>query len=265
MENLDFDSLEDSSENVYFSIMLIISVIIYIILAVSVIGMVYILFLFPLVLLAHGITIGTIKHNSVQITSNQFGDIYAKIEKYSEQLGLTKVPSAYLMQEGGALNAFATRFCSRDFMVIYSEVLDLAYEEGEDAVNFIIAHELAHIKRKHMAKKRYVIGAEIIPFLGTAYSRACERTCDNFATALAHKNALNGMLVLISGKKLYKKVNVEALIKNAQYERGFWTWMAEISSTHPTLIDRIISIRSLQARFEPVSEIQAESVFSVCN
>ena len=50
-----------------------------------------------------------------------------------------------MVQSGGLLNAFATRFSFRNLVVLYSDVMELAYEQGESAVDFIIAHELAHI------------------------------------------------------------------------------------------------------------------------
>lgn len=40
------------------------------------------------------------------------------------------------MQMGGAFNAFATRFFGRDFLVLYSDVVD-ALEDNPDALNFL--------------------------------------------------------------------------------------------------------------------------------
>jgi hypothetical protein len=59
------------------------------------------------------------------------------------------VPEAYLLQMGGMLNAFATRFLGRDFLVLYSDVVD-GLADNPDALNFYIGHEIGHIKRKHL-------------------------------------------------------------------------------------------------------------------
>ena len=192
-----------------------------------------------IVFILQGVSVGTIRQNSVKITAEQFGDIYKKVEEYSKKLNLKKIPDVYLMQSGGLLNAFATRFLFKDLVVIYSDILELAYEQGENAVNFIIAHELAHVKRKHLSKQKYIVCAELIPFLGLAYSRACETTCDQIATALTEKLPLDGLLVLAAGKKLYKNVDTNLFISNSSKEKGFWGWLAEISSTHPSLATRI--------------------------
>lgn len=239
MEEREIQDLVTDREVAYFVIMLMVSILIYFLLFISIIGIVYVLILGLFFFFIHGVSIGSIRQNSVKITPEQFGDIYSKVEEYSKKLKLKKIPDVYLMQSGGLLNAFATRFLFKDIVVIYSDVLELAYEQGENAVNFIIAHELAHIKRKHMSKKKYIICAELIPFLGLAYSRACETTCDQIATILTDKLPLDGLLVLAAGKKLYKKVNSDLFVADADKERGFWNWLAEVSSTHPTLATRV--------------------------
>ena len=242
---MNFKELITTKENVYFGIMLTISLVFYFFCIITIIPIVYILMIALCIYFAQGLSIGMLKHNAVKINQEQFSDVYNKIVEYSEKMALKKIPDAYVMQSGGLLNAFATRFFFRDFVVIYSDVLELAYEQGENAVNFIVAHELAHVKRGHLTKKKYILCAEIIPFLGMAYSRACETTCDNFAAALVPENSTDGMLALIAGKKLYKKVSIDALLKSAYEESGFWTWFYEICSSHPNIVKRIENIKNL--------------------
>ena len=245
MEKINLKHLVTTREKVYFGIMLSISLLFYLILTISIVGIVYVLFFALFFFVMQGLAIGNLRHNAVKITAEQFGDIYEKVKSYAAKLGLEELPEVYLMQSGGVLNAFATRFLFKDVVVIYSDVLEMAYEQGENAVNFIIAHELAHIKRSHLSKMKYIACAQIIPFLGTAYSRACEATCDRIATAIVEALPLDGLLVLCAGKKLYKRVNTEVFIKNAKSDSGFWSWFAEINSTHPSLVRRIKNIAEM--------------------
>lgn len=243
---MNFNKFVTNKEIVYFSFMLAFSIICYLILLISVVGLVYV-FLFAMIFFfAQVFSIGHLKHNAVRISENQFPDIYEKIKNYSNKLELKKIPDVYLVQSGGLLNAFATRFCCRDFVIIYSDVLELAYEQGENAVNFIVAHELAHVYRGHLTKAKWIACGQLIPFLNTAYSRACEYTCDNIASALVPEANTEGLLTLIAGKKLYKNVNVENLLKDSERDAA-WTWLAEIYSTHPNLINRI---KNLQNNFK---------------
>lgn len=228
-----------TKENKYYMICLVISIILYIITVISMIGIAYILIGIVTFLFLNGMLIGGLRGNGVKITDKQFPHIHDKALRLSKEMGMAQLPDLYLIQSGGVLNAFATRFLGRDFVVIYSDILELAYEQGEDAVNFIICHELAHIQRKHLSKRALLIPSTLVPFLGTAYSRACEYTCDMIAGYHVPNGAVSGLLVLASGKRLYTQVIVEEFTQQAFTETGFWVWFAEINSTHPNLPKRV--------------------------
>ena len=86
--------------------------------------------------------LGSIRGNGVRIHQNQFPEIYARTQQLARDMGLAKTPDIFVVQSEGALNAFATRFLGRDMVVLYSEVFELAREQGQDELDFIIAHEL---------------------------------------------------------------------------------------------------------------------------
>jgi Zn-dependent protease with chaperone function len=189
--------------------------------------------------LAQGFFIAQVRKNSVKLGERQFGEVLGIVKSMAAEIGMKEVPDVYLMQSGGALNAFAAKFLSRNFVVIYSEIFELAYAQGEDALKFVIAHELGHIHRRHLRGRWKIIPGFIIPFLAMAYSRACEYTCDRYGKAYGKPSGNQGLLVLAAGKALYDKVNEEELIKQAEEESGFFMWLAEVNSTHPGLAKRV--------------------------
>jgi len=188
---------------------------------------------------------GKLVGNSIKITKKQFPQYYNVLEKQSNLLNLNGVPEAYIVQSGGILNALATRFCGRNYVILYSGLLSRASEEGQDAVEFIIGHELGHIKRNHLSfvLNILILPSLLIPFLFNAYSRAREYTCDSIGKSLAPLGAEKGLLILSAGKELAGDVNIDELIYNYHKEKGFSTWLAEIFSTHPLTIKRIIALR----------------------
>jgi len=199
----------------------------------------YVVIFLLYIFLRHGLLIGYLKGNAVRVTENQFPEVYRIATTQSEKLGMRKAPAIYVVQSGGLLNAFATRFFGNDFVVIYSDVLATAYEGGNKALEFIIGHELGHILRKHSTKNSLLFPSFIVPFLNQAYSRACEYTCDRIGYSLCPEGSVPGMLILAAGKHLHSKVNIDEFLRSSQEERGFWKWFAEVFSSHPNLPKRI--------------------------
>ncbi|MBU9674006.1 M48 family metalloprotease [Planococcus sp. CP5-4] len=237
-------NIQSDRESIYFILSVIFSVLIYVLAAVSIIGIGIALTVFAFLLFANAVMLGSIRGNGVRIHERQFPDVYERVQTLSAQMELDKVPDVFVIQSEGALNAFATRFFGRDMVVLYSEVFELAREQGQDELDFIIAHELAHVKRRHVWKNLLILPAGFIPFLSTAYSRSCEYTCDRQAAyeiqnAAAAKRALT---LLGIGKKAYVEVNEDAYREQITTESNAFVWLAEVLSTHPRLPKRIQSI-----------------------
>ncbi len=229
-------------EKVYFTIMLVVSILIYTLLVISLVGIMYIGMGAIIFLFVQGLFIGNIKGNAIRFSDDQFPEAFAIAKDLAQKMEFDSLPDIYVMESGGVLNAFATRFLGRNFVVIYSEVLEMAYEQGEEAISFIIAHELAHIKRGHLKWRALIIPGMVVPFLGTAYSRACEYTCDRYGRFYNSEKAITGLTILAVGKKLYNRVNVDKFIEQVDNEGGFFVWLAEILSTHPHLSKRVKAI-----------------------
>ena len=236
-------------ERFYFAVAAFFSLLVYLLLVVSIIGISYLLLGALFALLLNGLFSGHFRGNGVRVSTRQFPDIHETARRLSRGVGLEEVPDIYLLQAGGALNAFAMRFMGRGYVVLFSDVVELARRQGEQALAFVIAHELAHHERGHTGWKRLVIAPALwMPFIGSAYSRACEYTCDAYATDAVADGAVDGLLVLAAGKELYAEVDAEAFVLQAQEERGFWVRFAEMMSTHPTLPKRVRAVRNRIAR-----------------
>ena len=234
-------------EKTYLAIALVVSIFFYLLLLFSLLGIFYALMGALAIAIIEGIAVGQLRGNSVRVSQNQFPGVLQIAAGVCPRLGIPEIPPIYVMQSGGVLNAFATRFFGRNYVCIYSDVLELAYEQGEEAVAFILAHELTHVARKHMWWKTVIWPAQFVPFLASAYSRACEYTCDAYGAYLYPGGAEAGLLVLAAGKKLYREMNAEAFLAQAHEPEDLWIWLAEHLSTHPNLPKRLLNVRSLRA------------------
>lgn len=243
-QEIQVGDLIHKNEKKYFALVLIISIIMYLVLLVSIIGIFIIISLFLVSLFFHAVMIGHIRTNAVKLSEQQFPEIYQKTRELSAKMELSYTPDIYVAESGGTLNAFATRFFGRNMVVLYSEIFELYKKGGEEELNFVIAHELAHIKRRHLSKTMFILPAMWLPAIGELYLRACEYTCDRYATHYVGSTeaAKNGLVILAVGKELYKDVNRTAFVDQLELERGFFVWLSEILSSHPPLPKRIREI-----------------------
>ncbi|WP_068673995.1 M48 family metallopeptidase [Oceanobacillus sp. Castelsardo] len=228
-------------ENVYFVITLLFSILVYVVLAFSIVGIAIILGIMLISYFFHALSMASIRRNGVRLSEQQFPDIYQKAVNLAKDMELEKVPAIYIMESMGVLNAFASRFFGKNMVVVYSEFFDLVENNREKELMFVLAHEFAHLKRRHVLVHFLLLPAMFIPFLGEAYLRACEYTCDRYATYYvgnldAAKEALS---ILAIGKKLSAKMNKEAYVEQIREESGFFTWLSEKLSSHPDLPKRI--------------------------
>jgi Zn-dependent protease with chaperone function len=193
-------------------------------------------------LFAHGLALGRVRGNAVRVSERQFPQLHRLTAAHARRLGLKQVPMVYVMESGGLLNAFATRFLGRDFVIIHSDVLELALAQGDAAVGFIVGHELAHIWRGHLRNRWLTTPGRLFPYLGAAYSRACEFTCDRVGAYCQPDGAITGLLALAAGKQLHAHVDVREFAAQAESDKGFWIRRAELMSSHPLLPKRVAAL-----------------------
>jgi Zn-dependent protease with chaperone function len=246
-------------ETTYFNIKLAISVLIYgslamllvywivtnVAMAISLIVLMpLLLFFFLMRMLVQGIFVGMIRGTSIRITKDQFPEVYNIIEEQAKRLNVT-LPEIYI--SSGHFNAFVTKFTRGHVMLIFSEVIETALKGNYDVLRYVTAHELCHIKQRHLSKRKYLLPSNIIPFLSLAYSRACEFTCDRVGFDFSPKGSIEGILIMTTGKEIHSKFNVDLHIKNSIEIESGWTWLSEKFLTHPHLYKRLIEIKKYSA------------------
>ena len=228
-------------EKFYFVILIVVSLLVYLAFIISIVGIVILALFIVLYWFIHNLTLVNIRKNGVKISEMQFPSFYAKAVNVAQQMNMKDVPDIYVIQSGGILNAFATKFGLRNMVVLYSDIFALIEEQEETEVLYILAHEFAHIKRKHVGYGWLLMPGLALPFLGNAYSRACEFTCDRYGAyySQSYESAKNALTILAVGPQLYKHVDQAVFTQQIASESGAFSWLDEIMSTHPNLPRRI--------------------------
>ncbi|MDH5381240.1 MAG: M48 family metallopeptidase [Cyclobacteriaceae bacterium] len=247
-----------SKESIYYNLRVFISISSYLVIFLFIIngfmqsatvGLIQILTLGVIVLvlflmgrITQGFFIGMIKGNAVKISEHQYPELFEIITDQAEALGLNAVPEVYISY--GHFNAFVTKFARKKFLVLYSEVVETALKGDFDVVKFVIGHELGHIKRRHLNKEMWLLPSLIVPFLKQAHSRGCEYTCDRIGYHFSNKGAVEGVLILATGKEIHSKIDVNRYIEDVASESSFWVWLSEKFLTHPHISKRLVAIKN---------------------
>ncbi|MDT8367906.1 MAG: M48 family metallopeptidase [Longimicrobiales bacterium] len=214
----------------------------WLILTVSVIGIAYALFIAAFFFVSHLAFVAYVRGSAVKVGPRQFPQLHARVHALATEMGM-EMPAVYIMQAGGTLNAFATRFLRREMVILFSDLLE-ACEGNDGARDMIVAHELAHLKCKHLRWMWFTLPGHFVPFLGSALSRAREYTCDRYGAAGAGDLAAArlGLVILSAGPQLAPRVDQGEFVRQrADMNTGLMT-IGEWFGSHPPLSKRIAAI-----------------------
>jgi len=247
VRGLSPESLTLGKEKTYFAILAVFSGLVWLLCIVSIVPIAFALIFSVLGWLAHGLLIARIKSEAVRLDANQLPELASAFAEICSRVGLQNIPELYLMQSGGILNAFATRHCARDFVVIYSDILE-AYGAQSGEIKFLLGHEIGHIRSRHILKQMMLLPGMFLPLIGSAYARACESSCDRFG-AFASGDAeasVRAMMILSGGKYAGRQLMADAFSNQHHASRGFFVSLHELFSGYPTLSKRVSDLLDLQ-------------------
>ena len=240
------DPLVTPRERSLGAITLVLGLLAWLVIVVGTVGiaLVYLLLAFLFYLFAHSGLIAWLRGNGVLLSAQQLPDLRDRFDACCAKLGLDQdKPEAYLLQGNGTLNAFATRFLGRHYVVLLSDIVD-AMQAHPEGVNFYIGHELGHVRMKHLTGKLWRLPVLWLPLVGAAYSRAQESTCDRHGRACCEspEAAARAMAALAAGAQRWRMVDLPAYEAQATLTRGFWMSYHELTSGYPWLTKRIARI-----------------------
>ncbi|REJ76603.1 MAG: peptidase M48 [Acidobacteria bacterium] len=213
-------------------------------LAVTVFGLLYVGLIGVFVFLSHVVFIAHIRGSAVRLGPSQLPDLHARVVELSHRAGLDAPPETYVQSAGGSLNAFATKFFRSHIVVLYSDLLE-ACGDDEAARDMVIGHELGHHRSGHLRFNWLLLPGLVMPFIGSAYSRAREYTCDRYGKALCgdRDGALRGLIVLAAGGRLGRRVDVGQFIEQSRSLESSWMTLGRWLSFYPQLCERVDALQ----------------------
>lgn len=235
--------LRSPKERPLFILGLIFSTAVWMAMIVSIIGVFYGAFFLVFMLAVHALFLAHVRGNGVRVSRSQLPELYERCRQIASRLGLDEVPEVYLLQAGGVLNAFATKLLSRRVVIIYSQLADNC--EDPRQLDFVIGHEMAHLAAGHLRWQAFLFPFMALPWLGPAYSRAREYTCDRAGLEVSGslEAAMRGLGVLAAGGRYAQRIDLQSFMDQRAESGSFWMSVVELSSSHPFLCKRAAALQ----------------------
>jgi Zn-dependent protease with chaperone function len=256
------------TERPLFVLALLVSIVVWLVATITVIGLVYAAMFGLFFFVMHLGFVAYVRGSAVRLGPDQFPELYSAVVRLAGRFGLDPLPEVYLMQAGGSLNAFATKFLRTHMVVLFSDLLD-ACGDNTSARDMIIAHELGHVHRGHLRWHWMLLPAHLIPFLAQALSRSREYTCDRYGLSGAGSTdgALVGLAILSAGGRHGPLVNRRVFVAQRAALNTGWMTIGEWLGTHPPLAKRMVALEpSLAAgapRLRPVGALRAAAIIGL--
>lgn len=191
---------------------------------------------------ARSAVIAHLRGHGVVVSEWQLPELYQHLLHCCETLGVSEPPGMYVINGNGALNAFATWFLGRQYVVLLSSVVD-AVDGNPGGVRFYIGHEIGHLQRHDRALVAALRApALVLPLLGAAYSRARETTCDRHGRACCDsgEQAARAVAILSAGAQQWARLSLDGCRRQAAAGRGFWMSFHELTASYPWTAKRIV-------------------------
>ena len=234
-------------EETYFVLALLVSIAVWAALAVSIIGLVYVLIFAFFLWIGNGLLCAYLRSESVRVGEQQLPELHASYLDVCAKLGIARPPALYVLQSGGVLNAFAARHAGRSFVVVYSDFVDALGADSAE-MKFILGHEIGHLRSRHILKQMLLAPGLFMPLLGPAYRRSWESSCDRHGAYAAQDidASTRAMMVLSGGRDHGKQLKADVFASQHVEERGFFVSLHELASTYPTLSKRVTDLLALK-------------------
>ena len=188
--------------------------------------------------------------NMILIGPKQFPALHEMVVRASQAIGLARPPRAFLYNSQGIFNAFARRLLGGRYVFLTSALV----EASSDAqVRFVIGHEIGHHAAGHLNPwmNAVKLPGHLVPFLGPAYSRSREYTCDRIGAFLSEDVAAScGALQMLGCgcRRLNDAMSCEAFIEQERMVPVVFGFLSEIMRSHPRLTRRVKAIAAVGGR-----------------
>jgi Zn-dependent protease with chaperone function len=189
---------------------------------------------------------------SVKVSDKQYPEIYERATQLAQEMGVNPIPEIFIVSSDGVVNALAYRTLSTKYIFLYSSLVDLLMIKGhKKELDFVLAHELGHYAAGHNSRLKsfFLMPGKVIPFVGAAYSRACELTADRIGHYTVNDVQVSTRAltsIALGSAALLETVSIDAFKRQESQIPELMGFIHKIYSTHPRTTRRVIEIEAFE-------------------
>lgn len=180
---------------------------------------------------------GSIRGNSIRLSSDQIPEIYRILEKQCERLGITETPELYLSNTADESHAFSS--WKRNFIVLSTDNLG-AFEESHDVIAFFLGRQIGAIRLGHVTWWNELLLWYILklPWISLPVRKARAYSEDCYGAFLS-PHGLRALLLLAAGRHLTRTVNIQSYLQQVSEYGGLWDRAAAFGAETSPIARRV--------------------------
>lgn len=177
--------------------------------------------------------------NSTRVSSEQFPEIHAVLERFCAALGVHPAPELYVWEDASEYSSAGSAWKSH-YIVLKPKLLLRDLSAGRDIFEFLIGRELGRIRLGHTRWWDELLTTYVvkIPLLRNPLLQVRTLSHDRYGARLA-SSALRGLVIHATGPGLVEQTNLAAFARDARGYRGFWQMASGLIRSQPHLALRV--------------------------
>ena len=199
-----------------------------------------------------------IRANSARVSSEQFPEIHAVLERFCATLGVHPAPELYVWEDAPDFSTASSAWKTH-YIVLKTKPLLKDLSAGRDIIEFLIGRELGRIRLGHTRWWDELLTTYVvkIPVLRNPLLQVRMLSQDRYGARLA-SSSLRGLVLSATGPGLIDQTNLAAFARDARGYRSFWQVAAGLTRSQPHLARRIQALTNA-GLLEPGREAPRDS------